>query len=246
MATPRFFLAVLAAALCVPLPAARADLTMVATTTLHNRRMEAQSRKSSPEEKNLGTALDTMAIRVRGTRARLDFGFYSLLYDGSASQSFMVNHVTQTYTLFPSKQVAKMLNEAGGNAQSELSAKIRQHHLRLKETGQSRRIDGHPAREFILPALVKTKGARPNHVWISPDRPAVSAPLEQSLERAWIESPFPDDPGTLVLWTGSSFDKDDGAIPFSVSFHFSTAPIPDAVFAVPAGYKLAAPPVSPH
>ena len=222
----------LTAALLVLAASAHADLKVTQTTKIENPQLQAMEETMTPQQKAQMAHSDNPLLRggpqitvvyVRGAMTRADIGGMTYLTDLSKHQATLVNRRTHTYATRP-------YSAQGATGQTSAT---------VKDTGQTKTINGHPARRYTL---TMTSASLPGTViegdiWAAQDLP--QPPLLMSGGPfAAFQNQFRKVKGyplkTSLVVTGSPMGNTTIQ---STVVSISQASLPVSVFAVPAGYK---------
>ncbi len=220
------------AALLAPLPA-RADLTLVQTTTIINPQITAALQSMTPQQRAqvqrsgnpfFHSGPQTTTLYVQGKKSRLDYGAYTVIADPGTGRIVTLNRKTHTYSTRPYSA-----GSGGGIAGAT-----------PRDTHQTRRILGHVAHRYIVQtANVAGAGSQLKaDVWAAPDlpRPALldGAGGGQSPAQALLRQVKGLPLQTTVVVAGSPL----GTITLkSLAKSVSIAPVAASVFALPPGFK---------
>lgn len=214
-------------------PAARADLTVVQTTSILSPQIQAYLQTMTPQQRAQMAASGNplfsgrpirSVIYVHGSKTRADAGPMTYIVDVAARRTLVINRRTRTYTVQPYR---------AGGAAGQPQATVR-------ATGQVKRIAGHPARRYTL---TSTFAAQPGtviqgEVWAAQDLPQPAVFGAGSGPFGAIQSQFHKVKGfpltTSLAVTGSPM----GSTTVQTALvSISKANLPASLFAVPAGYR---------
>ena len=171
-------------------------------------------------------------IFVSGSHKRVDTRLFSILYDARTHKAFELFPSTRTFVPLPAKQAWAMLAEKTGMTGVTQGFPASIH---LRDIHQVRTFQGFPCHGFQI-RLEGMPGSC--SYWISRVRPTLSpGPLEQDASQLFL-SPFREQPGIILQETVTMGDAATGQTTTVNSFQFSQAPLPGAVFQIPAKYKL--------
>ncbi|MBV9851835.1 MAG: hypothetical protein JO250_19380 [Armatimonadetes bacterium] len=218
--------------------AARADLTVVQSTTIKNPQITAMMQSMSPQQRAMmarsgagafmGGGPLTSTLYSQGSKTRVDVGPQSTIVDAAAHKLIMLNRATHTYRSSPYSP-----NAMAGQMQAS-----------VRDTGQTKTILHHPARHYVLTMTsARMQGARiSGDIWSAQDLPQPpAAALAAGGPAAALQGQFRKIKGLplLVNMTISGTPVGDTSI-HSVTKSVSRAPLSASLFTVPAGYKRAA------
>ena len=230
-------LSALAALAAIAAPAARADLKVVETLRIDSPQLKAYMDSMTPQQRAsmsrsgnplLSGAPQVTTLYLRGGKSRADVGGVTYISDAATNQTTVINRRSHTYSTMPTPA-------AGGGA-GQVAATV-------KDTGQTKVIQGHPSRRYLMSA---TLAAQPGTViqgdiWAAQDLPQPSLPASgqgpfavfQNLLRKVKGFPLK----TTLAVTGSPL----GSTTVTTSVvSVSKAVLPASDFAVPAGYAKSA------
>lgn len=229
--------AMVLASVALAAPAARADLTVVQTTSISSPQIQAYLQTMTPQQRAQVAASGNplfsgrpirSVIYVHGSKTRADVGPVTYIVDVASRRTLVINRRSHTYSVQPYRP-----GGAAGQAQATVRA-----------TNQVKRIAGHPARRYLL---TSTLAAAPGtviqgEVWAAQDLPQPSVLGTGSGPFGAIQSQFRKVKGfplkTSLAVTGSPM----GSTTVSTNVvSVSKATLPAALFAVPAGYRKSAP-----
>ena len=220
--------AVLTVAMLAATPA-HADLKMVIVVTFNSAGLKAEIQKKTPEQRAQYSTLMRdghmrMVCYVSGvhTRTDADADGVIILKDTARQKSIV---------LIPSRH----LYMAGPYHLSQRS-RTGQMSVQVTDTGQTGRIAGHPAGEYLITGNVKNAPVS-GFIWAATDLPPVSdglltgSPAVQALWRQVKGTPLQM---TLIL-------DPNGPARTTITYQalsISTASLPASLFTVPRGYKI--------
>lgn len=213
--------------------AARADLTVVQTTSISSPQLQAYMQTMTPQQRAQMAASGNplfsgkpirSVIYVHGSKTRADAGPMTYIVDVAARRTVVINRRSHTYTIQPYRP-----GGAAGQAQAT-----------VRDTGQVKRIAGHPARRYLLTSTLASQPGTviQGDVWAAQDLAQPSILGTGSGPFGAIQSQFRKVKGfplkTSLAVTGSplgSTTVQTGVI------SVSKAALPASVFAIPAGYR---------
>jgi hypothetical protein len=220
-----------AAALAFLAAAARADVKIMQATTVENPQLAAAMQSMTPEQRAMmaksgfgGTIVSTTYLS--GGRSRTDVGaFTSVIVDPAAKTVTTLNRTSHTYSTQP---ISGMAAQAQGVKAS------------ITPTGKTKLIQGHLCRDYHMtmttPAL--QGGQISGEIWAAPDLPKPPVASLSGGPMAAMQSEMEKINGmpllTTLVITGSAVGR---TVVNSRTTSISTAPIPAAIFAIPAGYQ---------
>ncbi len=219
------------ASVALTAPAARADLTVVQTTSIISPQLQAYMQTMTPQQRAQMAASGNplfsgkpirSVIYVHGPKTRADAGPMTYIVDVAARRTLVINRRSHTYTVQPYRP---------GGAAGQAT---------VRDTGQVKRIAGHPARRYILTSTLASQPGTviQGEVWAAQDLPQPSVLGTGSGPFGAIQSQFRKVKGfpliTSLAVTGSPMGSTTvrtGVV------SVSKATLPASLFAVPAGYR---------
>ena len=231
-------LSVLAALTAIAAPAARADLKVVETLRIDSPQLKAYMDSMTPEQRAkmgrsgnplLSGAAQVTTLYLRGSKSRADVGPMTYISDAATNQTTMINRRSHTYSTMPTP--------AGAGGAGQITAKV-------KDSGQTKVIQGHPARRYMMSATMASQPGTviQGDIWAAQDLPRPSLPTTgQGGPFAVFQNLLSKVKGfplkTTLAVTGSPL----GSTTVTTSVvSVSKATLPASDFAVPAGYAKSA------
>ena len=227
----------LAALAAIAAPAARADLKVVQTLRVDSPQLKAYMDSMTPDQRAkmsrsgnplLSGAPQVTTLYLRGGKSRADVGPMTYVSDAATNQTTVINRRSHTYST--------MQTPAPGAGAGQVTATV-------KDTGQTKVIQGHPSRHYLMSA---TLAAQPGTViqgdiWAAQDLPQPSLPASGQGPLAVMQGLMRKVKGfplkTTLAVTGSPL----GSTTVTTSVvSVSKAALPASDFAVPAGYAKTA------
>jgi len=228
----------LAALAAAAMPAARADLKVVQTLHIDSPQLKAYMDSMTPDQRAkmsrsgnplLSGAPQVTTFYVHGDKSRADVGPVSYVSDAATHQTTVINRRSHTYSTMQTPTGA-------GMGAGQITATV-------KDSGQTRVIQGHPARRYLMTATLASQPGTviQGDIWAAQDLPRPSLPATgqggpfavfQSLLRKVKGFPLK----TSLAVTGSPL----GSTTVTTSVvSVSKAPLPASAFLVPSGYAKA-------
>lgn len=227
----------LAALAAVAMPAARADLKVVQTLHIDSPQLKAYMDSMTPEQRAkmsrsgnplLSGAPQVTTFYVHGGKSRADVGPMSYVSDAATSQTTVINRRSHTYSTMQTPTGA-------GTGAGQIKATV-------KDSGQTKVIQGHPARRYLMTATLASQPGTviQGDIWAAQDLARPSLPTTGGGPLAVFQSLLRNVKGfplkTTLAITGSPL----GSTTVTTSVvSVSKAPVPASAFAVPAGYTKA-------
>lgn len=225
----------LAALTALAVPAARADLKVVQTLRIDSPQIKAYLDSMTPEQRaKMSRSGNTMfsgapqvtTLYLRGSKSRADIGPLTYVSDAATNQTTMIDRRRHTYTMV----------QTPATAAGQVSATV-------KDTGQTKVIQGHPSRRYLMSATLASQPGTviQGDIWAAQDLPRPSLPTSGQGPMAVMQGLMRKVKGfplkTTLAITGSPLGST--TVTSSV-VSVSKAPLPASAFAVPAGYAKSA------
>lgn len=223
----------LAALAAIAVPAARADLKVVQTLHIDSPQLKAYMDSMTPQQRAsmsrsgnplLSGAPQVTTLYLRGGKSRADVGGVTYISDAATNQTTMINRRSHTYST--------MQTPSPGAGAGQITATV-------KDTGQTKVIQGHPCRHYLMSATLPSQPGTviQGDIWTALDLPRPVLPASSQGPLAVMQglmrkvSGFPLK--TTLAVTGSPL----GSTTVTTSVvSVSKAALPASDFAVPAGY----------
>ncbi len=227
----------LAALAALAVPAARADLKVVQTLHIDSPQLKAYMDSMTPQQRAqmsrsgnplLSGAPQVTTLYLRGGKSRADVGGVTYLSDAATNQTTVINRRSHTYTTM---QTPSPTAGAG-----QVTATV-------KDTGQTKMIQGHPSRHYLMSA---TLAAQPGTViqgdiWAAQDLPRLTLPASSQGPLAVMQGLIRKVNGFPLKTTFAVTGSPLGSTTATTSVvSVSKATLPASDFAVPAGYAKSA------
>ena len=212
--------------------AARADLKVVQTLRIDSPQIKAYLDTMTPEQRaKMGRSGNPMfsgapqvtTLYVRGGKSRADIGPMTYVSDAATHQTTVIDRRRHTYSLMATPT---------GAAAGQISATV-------KDTGQTKVIQGHPSRRYAMRATLASQPGTviQGDIWAAQDLPRPALPASGQGPLAVMQGLLRQVKGmplkTTLAVTGSPL----GNTTFTSSVvSVSRASLPASVFTVPAGY----------
>lgn len=214
--------------------AAHADLKVVQTLRIDSPQIKAYLDSMTPEQRAkmsrsgnpmFSGAPQVTTIYVHGSKSRADIGPMTYVSDAATKQTTLIDRRRHTYSV-----MATPTNGAG-----QIAATV-------KDTGQKKVIQGHPARRYAMTATLASQPGTviQGDIWAAQDLPSPTLPASGQGPMAVMQGLLHKVKGfplkTTMAVTGSPLGNT--TVTASV-VSVSQAPLPASAFAVPAGYTKA-------
>lgn len=214
--------------------AAQADMKVTQTTKIDNPQLTAYQETLTPQQRaqmaHSGGLLSslgpkTTTIYFSGGKTRADIGPISYVYNAATRSTTVINRKNHTYATRPYKA------PPAGQFQAT-----------VKSTGQSKSIQGHPARRYLLSATTASLPGTviQGDIWAAQDLPTPPA-LTGGGPFAVADTLLRKVKGYPLLANIAVTGSPMGNTTFkSTVTSVSQTPLPASVFAIPTGYKKTA------
>ena len=225
-------LSALAALTVIAAPAARADLKVVETLRIDSPQLKAYMDSMTPQQRAqmsrsgnplLSGAPQVTTFYVHGSKSRADVGPLTYVSDAATNQTTTINRRSHTYSTMQTPTT-------GGTGQTTST---------IKDTGQTKVIQGHPSRHYLMSATLASSPGTviQGDTWAAQDLPQPSLPTSGQGPFAVLQNLLKKVKGfplkTTLAVTGSPLGSTTATISV-VSVSKATLPASD--FAIPAGY----------
>ncbi len=227
----------LAALAALAAPAARADLKVVQTLRIDSPQIKAYMDSMTPEQRAkmsrsgnpmFSGAPQVTTLYLRGGKSRADVGSTSYVSDAATHQTTVINRRSHTYSTMQTPSAA------GGAGQVTAT---------VKDTGQTKMIQGHLSRRYLMSATLASQPGTliQGDIWAAQDLPRPTLPTSGQGPLAVMQGLMRKVKGfplkTTLAVTGSPL----GSTTVTTSVvSVSKAALPASDFAVPAGYAKSA------
>ncbi len=226
-------IAALAALAAVAVPAARADLKVVQTLKIDSPQLKAYLDSMTPQQRAqmsrsgnpmFSGAPQVTTVYLRGGKSRADIGPMTYVSDAATNQTTVIDRRRHTYSTMQTPSAT------GGAGQIAAT---------VKDTGQTKVIQGHPSRRYLMSATLPSQPGTviQGDIWAAQDLARLTLPASGQGPLAVMQGLMRKIKGfplkTTMAVTGSPLGNT--TVTTSV-VSVSKAPLPASAFAVPAGY----------
>jgi Domain of unknown function (DUF4412) len=185
-----------------------------------------------------GLNTQTMTIKIKGTKARIDIGeMISTIMDHATGTSIGLMHMSKEY-----KQSSKSAEKEGLEmALNQMKGKIPAERPRLVKTDEKKVVNGWLAEKYTAqgPDLKL-------EYWIAPELARFQPAMEMMHDPMFdpISKQFPDVKAVAGLPVITIMDRTVGSMHMKTTITMTSIreePVPDSAFTIPAGYSKAEP-----